>query len=77
MHIHTHALPLSPCLYLSLSLSLSLFLMISKVDLPDYARAWFYPLRPWGAPVSMFPQIRLRGQSIMLLWEIFTVGMIA
>ena len=46
-------------------------------NIPDYPRALFYPLRPWGAPVSAFPKERLRGQKMMLAWEIFTVAFIA
>jgi hypothetical protein len=39
--------------------------------MPDYPRAWFYPELPWGAPVTDFPAQRLRGQTAMLVWEIF------
>jgi hypothetical protein len=37
--------------------------------IPDYPRAWFYPMLPWGAPVTLFPKKRLRGQHFMLAWE--------
>jgi hypothetical protein len=45
----------------------------TKPHLPDYPRAWFYPELPWGAPVTMFPQGRLRGQGLLLYWECFTL----
>ena len=28
---------------------------------------------PWGAPVTDFPEQRLRGQTAMLAWELFTL----
>jgi len=45
-------------------------------DIPDYPRAWFYPLLPWGAPISSFPPERLRGNTGMLVWELFTSAFI-
>jgi hypothetical protein len=44
-----------------------------KGHVPDYPRAWFYPDLPWGAPLTIFPKNRLRGQSFLLYWEIFTL----
>ena len=41
--------------------------------IPEYPRAWFYPQLPWGAPITTFPPERLRGQTAMLVWEIFTL----
>ena len=35
-----------------------------------------YPRLPWGAPVSAFPEERLRGQWQMLCWEIFTYAFV-
>jgi len=45
-------------------------------DVPDYPRAFFYPLRPWGAPVSAYPKERLRGHHVMLAWELFTFAFV-
>jgi len=39
--------------------------------IPSYPRAFFYPKLPWGAPSTIFPEERLRGQTRILIWEIF------
>lgn len=49
-----------------------LSMILQKESIPDYPRAWFYPLRPWGAPATLFPDSRLRNSTPMLLWETFT-----
>ena len=41
--------------------------------LPDYSRAWVYPLLPWGAPATLYPETLLRGQTFMVWWEAFTL----
>jgi hypothetical protein len=43
-------------------------------DIPDYPRAWFYPILPWGAPVSAFPLDRLRGNKRMIAWELIVLA---
>ena len=47
------------------------------MHVPDYPRALFYPLLPWGAPQSAFPASRMRGQRRMLYWEIVTICAVA
>lgn len=44
--------------------------------IPDYPRAWIYPMLPWGAPNTSFPETRLRGQTFMLWWEVYILGWI-
>ena len=39
--------------------------------IPSYPRAFFYPMLPWGAHSTIFPEERLRGQTTILLWEVF------
>lgn len=51
----------------------SVGLQTHDTAIPDYPRAWVYPLLPWGAPVTLFPEWLLRGQTFMIWWEAFTL----